>query len=397
MYKTPSNQKKILILFGTRPEIIKFAPVIRELQSQPEYFETVIVSTGQHTDLLTPFLQNFGIVPDFNLNVMTPGQTPSDVCARVMTALDEILVEETPDVVLVQGDTSSALGGALAAFHRKIPVGHVEAGLRSGNPLSPFPEEMNRRLISQVASYHFAATEHNLDTLVNEGVSPESVFVTGNPVVDSLYQILENSRPGETIKVLLDKTEGLKRILLTTHRRENFGEIMSGNLRVLREFIEENKDICLIFPVHPNPAVRQATHEVLSSHERIHLIGPLDYADFVHLLVNSWLIVSDSGGVQEEAPSAGKPLLVLRENTERPEAIWSGVAKLVGTDPIKFATILKENYRDESWINSVQKIPNPFGDGSAAQKIAEILKNPGLYSSLTNDAESVDLEALAAK
>jgi len=391
-----SAKVKILILFGTRPEVIKFAPIIRQLQAQPQYFETVIVSTGQHTDLLTPFLEFFGIKPDFDLQVMSADQTPSDVCARVMTALDRILLEESPDVVLVQGDTSSALAGALAAFHRKIRVGHVEAGLRSGNPLSPFPEEMNRRLISQVADLHFAATEHNFETLVNEGVNPESVFVTGNPVVDSLGHILENFAPGERIKNLLAQTAGQKRILLTTHRRENFGEIMSGNLAVLRRFVEAHQDVCLLFPVHPNPAVRKATRASLSSHERIHLIDPLDYADFVHVLANAWLIVSDSGGVQEEAPSLGKPLLVLRENTERPEALWSGTAKLVGTDPAEFARMLDENYRDESWIVSVKQVPNPFGDGTAALKIANILKKSLFYVSLPKVAEMFELEAAAA-
>lgn len=386
------SKKKILILFGTRPEVIKFAPIIRELQADPEFFETIIVSSGQHTDLLTPFLQIFGIKPDFNLNVMTAGQTPSDVCARVMTALDGVLAEERPDVVLVQGDTSSALAGALAAFHRKIPVGHVEAGLRSGNPLSPFPEEMNRRLISQVAAFHFAATEHNFETLINEGVSPESVFLTGNPVVDSLNHILENFTASEKIEDLLAKTEGLKRILLTTHRRESFGEVMTGNLGVLREFIENNPDVCLLFPVHPNPSVRAATREALSDHPRIYLIDPLDYADFVYLLASAWLIVSDSGGVQEEAPGLGKPLLVLRENTERPEALWSGAAKLVGNDPAKFAIMLEENYRDESWINSVRKIANPFGDGNAAANIAEILKNSFFYHSFPDDAKALELE-----
>jgi UDP-N-acetylglucosamine 2-epimerase (non-hydrolysing) len=389
------NRKKVLVLFGTRPEVIKFAPIIRELQAQADVFETVIVSSGQHTDLLTPFLKNFGIVPDFNLNVMTAGQTPSDVCAKVMTSLDKILAEESPDVVLVQGDTSSALAGALAAFHRKIRVGHVEAGLRSGNPLSPFPEEMNRRLISQVASFHFAATDYNLENLVNEGVSSKTVFVTGNPVVDSLNHILADFEPSEPIKTLLEKTKSSKRVLLTTHRRENFGKIMSGNLGVLREFVEKHSDTCLIFPVHPNPAVRAATLEALPQHPRIHLIDPLDYADFVHVLANAWLIVSDSGGVQEEAPSLGKPLLVLRENTERPEALWSGVAKLVGNDPAKFAIMLEENYRDESWINSVKKVANPFGDGTAAANIAEILKNSLFNTSVPDNAGALELEIAA--
>lgn len=399
------NKKKILILFGTRPEVIKFAPIIKELRAQTEYFETVTVSTGQHTDLLKPFLKIFDIRPDLDLNVMSENQTPSDVCARVMSAMDKILVRENPDVVLVQGDTLSALGGAMAAFHRKIPVGHVEAGLRSGNPLSPFPEEMNRRLISQVAKFHFAATDHNRETLISEGFDPTNIFVTGNPVVDSLRSILRDFEPGDAIKSLLNETSGLKRVLLTTHRRENFGEVMSGNLAALRHFVEKHEDICLFFPVHPNPAVREAARDVLSEHPRIYLIDPLDYADFVHMLANSWLIVSDSGGVQEEAPSLGKPLLVLRENTERPEALWSGVAKLVGNDPAEFARMLQENYGntgDDSWIASVKKVANPFGDGTAAKKIAGILKNTLFYESSSNEAsrskgtETLEFEAAAA-
>ncbi|HEV7644406.1 MAG TPA: UDP-N-acetylglucosamine 2-epimerase (non-hydrolyzing) [Pyrinomonadaceae bacterium] len=393
------DRKKILILFGTRPEVIKFAPIVKELKAQSQYFQTVTVSTGQHTDLLKPFLKIFDIRPDFDLNVMSANQTPSDVCAKVMSAMDKILAEEKPDVVLVQGDTSSALAGAMAAFHRKIPVGHVEAGLRSGNPLSPFPEEMNRRLISQVAKFHFAATDHNCETLISEGFDPENIFVTGNPVVDSLRSILRDFEPGEAIKSLLAETDGLKRVLLTTHRRESFGEVMAGNLTALRHFVEKHEDICLFFPVHPNPAVREAARAVLSEHPRIYLIDPLDYADFIHVLANAWLIVSDSGGVQEEAPSLGKPLLVLRENTERPEALWSGVARLVGNDPAEFARMLEENYDDtgdDSWIASVKKVANPFGDGTAAEKIAGILKNTLFYESFSNGAETLEFETAAA-
>jgi len=387
-----TGKKKILVLFGTRPEVIKLAPVIKALPAQPQYFEVVTVSTGQHTDLLIPFLSLFNIRPDFDLQVMSAAQTPSDVCARVMSAMDKILADEKVDVVLVQGDTSSALAGAMAAFHRKIRVGHVEAGLRSGDPLSPFPEEMNRRLISQMASFHFAATVHNRKTLIAEGFDAENIFVTGNPVVDSLKSILTDFAPGDSIKNLSAETEGLKRILLTTHRRESFGGVMAANLTVLRRFVEDHSDVCLIFPVHPNPAVRRATEEVLSPHPRVKLIDPLGYADFVHTLANSWLIVSDSGGVQEEAPSLGKPLLVLRENTERPEALWSGVAKLVGSDAAEFARILEENYADDSWIASVGKVANPFGDGTAAEKITGILKNTLFYSSFSKEPAHPELE-----
>jgi UDP-N-acetylglucosamine 2-epimerase (non-hydrolysing) len=271
----------------------------------------------------------------------------------------------------VQGDTTTAFAGAFAAFNRKIKIGHVEAGLRSGNVLSPFPEELNRRLISQVATFHFAATNKNRENLLSENVPEEQIFVTGNTVVDALHFILENKQPSRKIKNLIESTNGLKRILLTTHRRESFGEAMSENLLTLREFVENQSDVCLIFPVHPNPNVRAVTGEILANKERIFLLEPLDYIDFIALLKNAWLITSDSGGVQEEAPSLGKPLLVLRENTERPEAIESGVAKLVGSN---LSELLQENYRNETWINSVKEIDNPFGDGKAAQRIVEILE-----------------------
>jgi len=285
--------------------------------------------------------------------------------------LDEIFDAEKPDCILVQGDTTTAFAGAFAAFNRKIAVGHVEAGLRSGNLHSPFPEEMNRRLISQTATFHFAATEKNRETLRREGASSKHIFTTGNTVVDALEYILKNSAPGEKINELLRKTENFKRILLTTHRRESFGAAMSGNLKDLRDFVCKHGDVCLIFPVHPNPNVRRATNEILAGCERVFLLEPLDYVDFIYLMKNSWLIVSDSGGVQEEAPSLGKPVLILRENTERPEAIESGIAKLVGENSL--AEMLKENYNNESWTRSVKSIENPFGDGKAAKRIVKIL------------------------
>ncbi len=240
-------------------------------------------------------------------------------------------------MILVQGDTTTALAGALAGFHCSVPVGHVEAGLRSGNALSPYPEEMNRRLITRLASYHFASTRGNRDGLVSEGVSPDRVFVTGNPVIDSLYAIREKIVNRPLIEPLVAATRGMKRLVVTLHRRENFGERLTGNLRVLRSFVERREDVALIFPAHPNPAVRGPVNAVLSDHDRIHLLEPLDYLDFIGLLSSAWLIVSDSGGIQEEAPTLGKPLLVLRENTERPEAIASGIARLVGAEPAGLA------------------------------------------------------------
>jgi UDP-N-acetylglucosamine 2-epimerase (non-hydrolysing) len=361
--------QKILTLFGTRPEVIKVAPVIRALESMPEAFTTLNVSSSQHTDLLVPLIQLFGIRLDHDLKVMQPNQTLSTLASRVLAALDPILVSERPDMLLVQGDTTTALAGAMAAFHRGIPVGHIEAGLRSGDPLSPFPEEMNRRLISRIATAHFAATGNNRDTLLAEGVSPEKVFLTGNPVVDALLEMVDRATPSPVIAELLHQTRNKKRILLTTHRRESFGERMSENLAVLKNFVQSHPDVALIFPVHPNPSVREPANAIFAGCDRIHLISPLDYEQFVSVMSQTWLIVSDSGGVQEEAPTLGKPLLILRENTERPEAVESGCAKLVGT-PERLAQLLEEACTSHSWIHKVASVSNPFGDGQASRKIA---------------------------
>ncbi len=366
MEKSPA---KILVLFGTRPEAIKLAPVILELKKSP-HFQTTVVSSSQHTELLAPVLEIFNIKTDYDLGVMTANQTPTQVCAKVLSSLDAVFEKESPDLILVQGDTTTAFAGAFAAFHRKIKIGHIEAGLRSGNALSPFPEEVNRRLISQIATLHFCATENNCENLSAENVSEKKIFQTGNTVVDALKFIVKNDRTGVKIKNLIEETKNFKRILLTTHRRESFGEKMSENLEILREFVEKNTDVCLIFPVHPNPNVRTVTKSILANRERIFLLEPLDYADFAALMKAAWLIVSDSGGIQEEAPSLGKPLFILRENTERPEAIENGIAKLVGDNLEK---LLAENYADENWIESVKKVKNPFGDGNAAKRIVKIL------------------------
>ncbi len=364
---------KILVLFGTRPEAIKLAPVIHELKKK--FFQTIVVSSSQHKELLKPFLKMLDVQTDFDLRVMKKDQTPTQVCSLVLAKLDKVLNAEKPDLILVQGDTTTALAGALAGFNRKIPVGHVEAGLRSGNLHSPFPEEMNRRLISQIATFHFAATESNRSNLLTEQIPTEKIFITGNTVVDSLRFILKNLAPGKQINEIIEATEGKKRILLTTHRRESFGDAMTGNLKVLRDFVEKRKDVCLIFPVHPNPNVKEVTNEILANRQRIHLLEPLNYTDFVALMKASWLIVSDSGGIQEEAPSLGKPLFVLRENTERPEAIRSGVAKLVGGNPRALRQMLEENYSVPTWIKSVSEVANPFGDGKSAKRIIKIIED----------------------
>lgn len=363
---------KILVLFGTRPEAIKLAPVIHELKKRD--FNTIVVSSSQHKDLLTPLFEILDIDVDRNLQVMTANQTPNEIASRVLAKLDKILDTEKPAMIVVQGDTTTTLAGALAGFNRRIPVGHVEAGLRSGNANSPFPEEMNRRLVSQIATFHFAATEKNRHNLLAEHVSTERIFVTGNPVVDSLQLMLKNVRRSDEIHRLVSETAGMKRILLTTHRRESFGQTMSGNLEVLRDFVERRKNVCLIFPVHPNPNVQKVTKKILADCERVYLLEPLDYTDFISLMKKAWLIISDSGGVQEEAPSLGKPLFVLRENTERPEAIEAKVAKLVGGNPVILHKMLEENYAIETWIKSVKEIRNPFGDGKAAKRIVKIIE-----------------------
>ncbi len=363
---------KILVLFGTRPEVIKLAPVIKELKETSQ-FQTLIVSSSQHTDLLKPFLETFDIETNYDLKVMTADQTPNQVLAKTIESLDEILAIEKPDLILIQGDTTTTLAGALAGFNRDIAVGHVEAGLRTGNMRSPFPEEMNRRLTSQLSTFHFAATSQNRQNLLREHISEKQIYVTGNTIVDSLSFIRKNFEPSEGIKILLNNTKDFKRILLTTHRRESFRKSMSENLLVLREFIEKRKNTCLIFPVHPNPNVRKITDEFLLDCERVFLLEPLDYIDFINLMENSWLIVSDSGGVQEEAPSLGKPVLILRDTTERPEAVRCGIAKLVGGNPRTLARLLDENYLTETWIKSTGKVQNPFGDGQSAKRIAKIL------------------------
>jgi UDP-N-acetylglucosamine 2-epimerase (non-hydrolysing) len=364
----PDRLWKVLTIFGTRPEVIKLAPVLRQLAATPEV-RSRTVCTGQHADLLTPFLELFDLRPAHNLRLMQPGQTPTQLCGRALAALDPMLAAEQPDCVLVQGDTTTALAGALASFHRRIPVGHVEAGLRSGDPLSPFPEEMNRRLISRLAMYHFTATPRNRDTLLAEGIRPERVFLTGNPVVDALQDILARDVLSPALRQLLAATEGRKRIALTTHRRESFGEVLADNLAVLRDFVAEHEDVVLIFPVHLNPQVRGPAGDLLTARPRIHLLPPLDYCDFIGLLARSWLIVSDSGGVQEEAPTLGVPLLVLRRNTERPEAVECGSARLAET-PETLRALLNEAHRGGS---RQHRVPNPFGAGDSGRRIVAAL------------------------
>lgn len=366
-----SRAKRLLFVLGTRPEMIKVAPLILEARRQGA--EAILVNSGQHADLLTPLFDLFDVHPAHDLEAMVAGQPLNRLLARVIDRLDPVLEQVQPDYVIVQGDTATALGGAQAAFHRKIPVGHIEAGLRSGNPLSPFPEEMNRRLVSQVATLHFAATERNRAALLAEGIADSQIIVTGNTVVDALHHTLGTSKPGAEITALRQQIAGRKVVLLTTHRRENFGDTMRTHLRLLRRFAEAHPELCVVFPVHPNPAVKEAAAQELGGCDQIIITTPMGYADFVHLLSDAWLIVSDSGGIQEEAASLGKPILVLRENTERPEGVDVGVARLVGERASDLESLLTEAVADTAWFEHAAKAEKVFGDGHASERIIKKL------------------------
>ena len=362
---------KVLVCLGTRPELIKFAPMIKALENRGA--DLVTVNTGQHTDLLQPLFELFEIRANYNLEAMRAGQSLNALGGRLLDRLDPVLESEKPDLVLVQGDTASAVMGSLSAFNRGIPVGHLEAGLRSGNPLSPFPEEMYRRLVGQIAGHHFAATERNRRTLLDEGVPADTIHLVGNTVVDALRQTLASKRPSKTVELMQQWAAGKRLVLVTTHRRENFGETMSHHLRALREFIESQPDLCMIFPVHPNPNVRAAVAAELDNHPRIRLTDPMGYCDFIHLLSGSWLIVSDSGGIQEEATALGKPMIVLRENTERPEAVECGVARLVGESPERLREMLRTALIDEVWHANASRSRDVFGDGYTAERVCDVL------------------------
>lgn len=367
------KRKTVAVIFGTRPEAIKLGPVIRAINMQEQAFRCVVIATGQHTHLVQPVIDLFGIRVDYNLGLMQPGQSPNTLTGRAMTTLEPILTQEKPDAVLVQGDTSSALAAALTAFHLRIPIGHIEAGLRSGDASNPFPEEMNRRLITRLASWHFAPTGTNRRQLLAEGVADKAIFVTGNPVVDALLTIRRRVPPSERLRGILRQAGSRRILVVTMHRRENLGEVMAGCLDALRRFVQRHADVELVFPMHPNPAVRSIAEAVLGNTERVQLVEPLDYPDFLGLLSRAWLIASDSGGVQEEAPTFGKPLLILRETTERPEAVQVGAARLVGTSPQRLAALLEAAHADVSWPQHLRSIINPFGRGKSAGRIVAAL------------------------
>jgi UDP-N-acetylglucosamine 2-epimerase (non-hydrolysing) len=364
------RRAKVLSVFGTRPELIKFYPVLRELKMRANV-RPVTVFTSQHVDLVHPLLEMWNIRVDHDLDAMVAGQSLNNLIARLLGRLDTVLATEAPDIVLVQGDTASAMAAAMAAWHRKIPVGHIEAGLRSGMRDSPFPEEMNRRLVTSMTSLHFAPTRRNVQALLTEGVPADSIHQTGNPIVDAVSMIQGRMAPSEAVRPLLERLNDRRILLVTTHRRESFGDVMQQRLRVLRRFVDERSDVTLLFPVHPNPEVRRLAEHELGGAANIELLAPLCYPDFLHCLAASWLIVSDSGGIQEEAPSLGKPLLIIRPNTERPEVVEAKVARLVGDDPRDLWNALIEAEAPGSWASRIHPVANPFGAGDSAKRIVD--------------------------
>lgn len=358
-----------MLVFGTRPEAIKMCPLVNLLESRKDEFETVVAVTGQHREMLEQVLTVFGIKPDYDLAIMKPGQTLFDVTCDVLVRLKEVLEAERPDIVLVHGDTSTSFAAALACFYLQIPVGHVEAGLRTHDIYSPWPEEFNRQAVDIISKFYFAPTEASKQNLLSEGKDPENIWVTGNTGIDALSTTIraDYSHPE------LEWAKGSRLILITAHRRENLGEPMHRMFRAIRRVMEEHPDTKAIYPIHMNPKVRQAAHEELDSFDRLHIINPLEVLDFHNFMAASYLILTDSGGIQEEAPSLGKPVLVMRDTTERPEGIEAGTLKLVGTEE---DTIYREFSRllsDQDEYAAMSHASNPYGDGHASERIASVL------------------------
>lgn len=375
------EQKKIKVMtvFGTRPEAIKMAPIVLELQKHPDTIVPVVAVTAQHREMLDQVLNLFHIKPDHDLNIMAAGQTLFDITTRAMMGLDKVLTEEKPDIVLVHGDTTTTFAGALAAYYHQTAVGHVEAGLRTHNKYSPFPEEMNRRLTGCIADLNFAPTSTSEANLLAENVPPESIFVTGNTVIDALHHTVRDDFDFQEESLKDVDFQNKRIILVTTHRRENLGEPMHHVYKALKQLTEEFDDVEVVFPVHKNPKVREVVNEELGGLAKVHLIDPLDYEPFANLMHRAYLILTDSGGVQEEAPALGKPVLVLRDTTERPEAVDAGTVKLIGTDRERVYEEAKKLLTDKAEYSRMAESVNPYGDGKAAARIIQaILYHYGL-------------------
>jgi UDP-N-acetylglucosamine 2-epimerase (non-hydrolysing) len=365
-----TNPIKVMTIFGTRPEAIKMAPLVLELKKYPESFDTIVTVTAQHREMLDQVLNIFDITPDFDLNIMKDRQTLIDVTTRGLEGLDKIMKEAKPDIVLVHGDTTTTFVASLAAFYNQISVGHVEAGLRTWNKYSPFPEEMNRQLTGVMADLHFAPTEKSSQNLLNESKKEEGIFITGNTAIDALRTTVKDEYHHE----VLEKVGDDRLVLLTAHRRENLGQPMRNMFRAIKRLVEEHDDIQVVYPVHLNPAVREVADEVLGDDKRIHLIEPLDVIDFHNFASRAHLILTDSGGVQEEAPSLGVPVLVLRDTTERPEGIEAGTLKLAGNEEENIYKLAKELLTDPEAHGKMSKATNPYGDGQASYRITQAIR-----------------------
>lgn len=361
--------KTIMLVFGTRPEAIKMCPLVNELKTR-DNIKTVVCVTGQHRQMLDQVLEAFGVEPDYDLSIMKDKQTLFDITTNILNSIGEVLDEVKPDVVLVHGDTSTTFVTALACFYKRIPVGHVEAGLRTYNIHSPYPEEFNRQAVSIIAEYNFAPTELSKENLIREGKDANKIYITGNTAIDALKTTVKEEYSHPELEWVGDS----RLIMITAHRRENLGEPMHNMFRAIRRVLDENKDVKAIYPIHMNPVVREAAAKELGDCDRIHIIEPLEVLDFHNFLARSYLILTDSGGIQEEAPSLGKPVLVMRDTTERPEGIKAGTLKLVGTDE----KVIYENFSllldNEDVYNTMSKASNPYGDGFACKHIADILE-----------------------
>lgn len=374
---------KVLSIFGTRPEAIKMAPVVKELEKRSECIVSKVCVTAQHRQMLDQILQLFEITPDYDLNIMKPGQGLFDVTCNVLQGLKSVLAKEQPDVVLVHGDTTTAMAASLAAYYCRISVGHVEAGLRTGNKFAPFPEEINRKIAGILSDLHFAPTETARLNLLHEGIPDATIHVTGNTVVDALLSVVDRIMNDELIQQRLEQKfnflDPSKRLILVTgHRRENFGDGLENICQALATIVENYDDVEILYPVHLNPNVQEPVKRILGGnrHKNVHLIEPVDYLPFVYLMSRSYFIITDSGGVQEEAPSLGKPVLVMRETTERPEAVEAGTVKLVGTDPRKIVFEADRLLDDNSSYQIMSLAHNPYGDGKAAERIVNIVLKP---------------------
>ena len=381
--------KKVMLVFGTRPEAIKMAPLVKEFQKYPDKFTTIVCVTGQHREMLDQVLHIFEIAPDYDLNIMKQGQDLYDVTSRVLLGMRDVLKEVQPDIVLVHGDTTTSTAAALAAFYQQIPVGHVEAGLRTHNIYSPWPEEMNRQLTGRIATYHFAPTPLSRQNLLTENVKPEHIVITGNTVIDALYMVVDKIKSDKMLDkelkgILLHSgydvnrlSDGKRLVLITGHRRENFGDGFTSICKAIQALTQKYQDVDFVYPMHLNPNVRKPIHEVfgedLSNLGNMFFIEPLEYLSFVYLMEKSTIVLTDSGGIQEEAPGLGKPVLVMRDTTERPEALEAGTVKLVGTDFNKIVNEVSKLLTNQEYYERMSKAVNPYGDGKASERIARTM------------------------